>query len=190
MSRKIPAPAAPSPKATTTVDQALGPLTQQAVDDAGDATNKKYLTEARNIALGLATLILVSTDPQDQAVVQILAKVNVGIDDVEQISGLAGTLITAAADRDAAEAAARAATARLEDARTKLHDTNTSFANLARSKLGAKSAALEKFGIKPIGGRKGAKRASKKGAADKKDSKDTSKDSGTTPNDSGTTPKS
>jgi len=172
-------------KATTptTVDQAVGPLTQQAVDNATDATSKKCLADARGIVVGLATMLLGDTDPQDQAVVQLLASVNLGMKDVQALVALATVLISAASDRDAAEAAARDATTKLEIARTRLHDATTSFANLARGKLGPQSSSLEKFGIKPLGGRKGAKRAAKKGA-------DSSKSAGTSSNDSGAAPKS
>ncbi|MBS2028478.1 MAG: hypothetical protein JST54_11280 [Deltaproteobacteria bacterium] len=169
--------------APKTVDEALGPLTQKAVDDAADALNKKFLAEARGIGVGLATLLIGPNDKQDQAVLDLLAEANVGKGDLQQLVSLGGALITAAADRDAAEAAAKAATLKLEAARTKLHDASTSFSNLARAKLGAQSSALDKFGIKSIGGRKGMKRAPKKGGSG-------SNSSGSTPNDAGSTPKS
>ncbi|MBS2026453.1 MAG: hypothetical protein JST54_00995 [Deltaproteobacteria bacterium] len=175
MSRSTSEATAAKSSMPTTVDQALGPLTQQAVDNATDATNKKYLSDARAIALGLVMMLIGDTDPQDQAVVQLLADVNLGMRDVLALAALAGALISAASDRDAAEAAARAATAKLEAARTKLHDATTSFANLARGKLGPRSPALEKFGIKPLGGRKGVKRVSKKNGASASDSTATPK---------------
>jgi len=181
MSRTTSDSAVSSAAVPTTVDAAVGPLTQKAVDDASDAVNKKYLADARNIVLGLANLLLTSKDPQDQAVVQLLASVNLGMRDVQLLVGLAAALMTAASERDSAEAAAREATSRLETARTNLHDATTSFSNLARGKLGPRSPALEKFGIKVIGGRKGMRRTSKKGAADKNDSGSTEKDSGAAP---------
>lgn len=158
--------AAQSPKSLA---EAVGPLTQQAVDGAGDALTKKVLQEARNTTVGLATLLLDGSDPQDKAVLELLREVNIGMRDVQLLTGLGASLLTAAAERDQAEAEARDAAARFEAARTKLHDATTSFANLARGKLGSKSPALAKFGIKAIGGRKGVKRASKKPAEDKKD---------------------
>ena len=100
--------------APKTVDEALGPLTQKAVDDAADALNKKFLTEARGIALGMATLLIGPNDKQDQAVLDLLAEANVGKGDLQQLVSLGGALITAAADRDAAEAATKAATLKLE----------------------------------------------------------------------------
>lgn len=170
--------AAQNPK---TVDEAVGPLTEQAVNDATEGLTKKTLGEARGIAVGLATLLLDSTDPQDKAVVELLGEVNIGMRDVLQLASLAMALLSAQADRDRAEAEARATNARFEAMRTKLHDASTSFANLARGKLGAKSPALEKFGIKTIGGRKGAKRVSKKSGDNK--------DSGSGQNGSGNPPK-
>src|SRR5690348_13903830 len=113
MSRKDSESAAVSAKAPTTVEEAIGPLTQNAVDGADDAVTNKLLLDARNIVLGLATLLLNSDDPQDQAVVQLLAEVNVGMRDLQMLTALAAAVLAAAEARDAAETAAREATAKL-----------------------------------------------------------------------------
>jgi len=183
MARNNPSSSSAHTSVPKTLDDALGPLTQKAVDDSKDALNTKFLTEARNISVGLATMLIGPNDKQDQAVLDLLAEANVGFGDLQQLVSLAGALMTSAAARDAAEAAAKAATLKLEGARAKLHEASSSFSNLARAKLGAQSAALGKFGIKSIGGRKGVKRTSKKGAAG-------SNSSGSASNDSGSTPKS
>ncbi|MBS2031587.1 MAG: hypothetical protein JST54_27055, partial [Deltaproteobacteria bacterium] len=114
-------------------------------------------------------VVLQPVDANDRNVAQALTEVNITLDDAKQLAADGQELLRAFDEREARDAAARAATTVLKASTSHLTDQLKGFGNIIKGELGTKSPALELFGLKvatPRGGtRKKNGSGSKSGSA-------------------------
>jgi hypothetical protein len=133
----------------TTVAEALGELTEEAIAKVDDVKLKAMLEGAYAFAAGVAAVVL-STDQEDEHLQQQLAKVQITLDDAVGMAADAVTLLDEIADRDDKANAYHIAVSHVQDTHAAVRQHLSSYTRLLQGKLGPKSPDLSRFGVKPL----------------------------------------
>ncbi|MEI7892032.1 MAG: hypothetical protein WCI05_03010 [Myxococcales bacterium] len=144
----------------TTVEEALGGLTEASIKGVTDAGTRATLEEAYAFAKGVASVYLADpSDPDTAYLISKLTEIHVDLADAVGVAGDAAHLIEEAADRDAKATSYHIAVGHVAESQSTIDKHLSSVAYLLRGKLGAKNPALLQFGVTPLapGGRRAKK---------------------------------
>lgn len=163
MSNKVPIPPLKHPETPQSI---CGGLTEERISQVRDQGVRELATACVAMSSGIAAVLLQPRDASLRMLGEQLGEVNITLDDARQLAADGEALLSIHEERIAKDSAARAATNKVDLARTRTHQQLQGFANIIRGQLGPRSTALELFGVKKVGGAGRRKPASQKGSQD------------------------